>query len=53
LGKEELGPTPFAPLKVPAGRYKLRLVYQDRTERRTVVVKPDKIARVIVRFDQP
>lgn len=46
VGKSTLGTTPFAPKQVVAGRYKLTLVYKDKTKTQTVTVKPGGTAKV-------
>ena len=50
LGDEKLGLTPFPAKQLPAGSYKVRLVYEGKEERRTVDVKPGRTERLLIDF---
>ncbi|MCP4501396.1 MAG: hypothetical protein GY822_15665 [Deltaproteobacteria bacterium] len=50
LGPKPLGTTPFAPLKLPAGTYSLRLLYEGKEQKKVVVIEKDRIVRVKARF---
>jgi len=50
LGPKKLGTTPFAPVTLPAGTYKLRLLHDGKEKKETVVIEKGRIARVKARF---
>lgn len=53
IGKEKIGTTPFAPLRLVAGKYKLKLKNGAKTRNESVTIRPGKIKRVKVNFNAP
>ncbi len=53
IGSEKVGTTPFAPLKVVPGTYKLKFVNEGKTRKSTVTIRAGKIKRVKVNFNAP
>ena len=53
LGKERLGTTPFAPVELVVGKYRLRIVYQGKEREESITIREGKSTRVKLNLMKP